>query len=185
MNAAAHTLDIEVTKDLAAQWGWFAAFGAMLVVIGVVAVGRAVTTTIASMQFFGALLIVAAVVEAAAAVWVGHWAGFFQHVLAAILFGVLGLVLVARPAITAEVLTFGMALVFVVGGLFDIVGSAGLGYAGWGWQALDGSFAIALGLLILFQWPASGLRTLGLIVGVWLMLYGAAWVALAWGMRGA
>ena len=137
------------------------------------------------MQFLGALLLVAAVVEAAAAVWVGRWAGFFQHVLATILFGLLGFLLLLRPKITAEVLTFVVALALIVGGLFGIVGSAGLGYAGWGWQALDGAVGIALGLMILFRWPASGLRVIGIVVGLYLILFGASWIALAWGMRGA
>jgi uncharacterized membrane protein HdeD (DUF308 family) len=58
---------------------------------------------------------------------VGHWAGFFQHAFAAILHGVLGLIFVLRPLITAEVLTLVMALFFLVGGLFQIAGSAWLG----------------------------------------------------------
>ena len=32
------SLDIEITKDLAAQWGWFLAFGVALVVLGAAAV---------------------------------------------------------------------------------------------------------------------------------------------------
>ncbi len=180
-----HTLDIEITKDLAQQWGWFLAFGVALLLLGVAAVVRSVTATIASMLFFGWLLIVSAAVEVVAAAWVGHWAGFFQHALAAILYGVLGFIFVVRPAVTAEILTFVMALFFVVGGLFNIVGSAGLGYSGWGWHVLDGVINIALGLMILFQWPASGLWVIGLFLGINLIFYGAAWIMIALGLRGA
>ncbi len=179
------TLDIQITKDLASQWGWFLAFGVALVLIGLAAIWRSVTATLVTMTFFGWLLIVAAAVEVFAAFWVGHWAGFFQHVVAAILYGALGLIFVTRPVVTAEVLTFVMALFFVVGGLFQIVGSAGLGYSGWGWHLLDGVITIALGLMILFQWPASGLWVIGLFIGVDLLFYGATWIAIAWGIRGA
>jgi uncharacterized membrane protein HdeD (DUF308 family) len=184
MNAA-QGLDIEITKDLAQQWGWFLAFGVALVALGIAAVVRSVTATIASMQFFGWLLVIAAAVEIAAAASVGHWAGFFQHALAAILYGVLGFIFVARPAITAEVLTFVMALFFLVGGLFHLVGSAVLGFPGWGWHVADGVITVLLGLMILAQWPASGLWVIGLFIGIDLIFYGAAWITIALGLRGA
>ena len=136
------------------------------------------------MQFFGWLLVLGAAVEIAASFWVGHWTGFFQHALTAILYGALGLIFVTWPVVTAEVLTFVMGLFFTVGGLFHIVGSAGFGYAGLGLAVLDGAIDIALGLMILFQWPASGLWVIGLFIGVDLIFYGASWIAIAMGLRG-
>jgi hypothetical protein len=125
-----------------------------------------------------------AVFEIVQAVMVGHWAGFFQHALAAILFGVLALIFLVRPMITAEVLTLVMALFFLVGGLFQIVGSAVLGFSGWGWHLIDGLITIVLGLMILAQWPASGLWVIGLFIGIDLIFYGLAWIAIALGLRG-
>ena len=179
------SLDIQITKDLASQWVWFLAFGVALVLIGLAALWRSVTATLVTMTFFGWLLLLAAAVEILAAFWVGHWAGFFQHAFTAVLYGALGLIFVSRPVVTAEVLTFVMALFFIVGGLFHIVGSAGLGYTGWGWHAIDGAITILLGLMILFQWPASGLWVIGLFIGVDLIFYGAAWIAIAWALKGA
>jgi uncharacterized membrane protein HdeD (DUF308 family) len=179
------TLDIEVTRDLAQYWGWFLLFGVVLLALGIAALWRSMTATLASMLFFGWLLLAAAAIEVIQAVMVGHWAGFFQHALAAILYGVLGLIFVLRPLITAEVLTFVMALFFLVGGLFQIVGSAWLGLTGWGWHALDGLITIVLGVLILTNWPASGLWVIGLFLGVDLIFYGLTWIAIALAVRGA
>jgi uncharacterized membrane protein HdeD (DUF308 family) len=86
--------------------------------------------------------------------------------------------------ITAEVLTLVMALFFLVGGLFQIVGSAALGLSGWGWHVVDGLITIVLGVLILTQWPASGLWVIGLFIGIDLIFYGLAWIAIAVGLRG-
>jgi uncharacterized membrane protein HdeD (DUF308 family) len=83
-----------------------------LTLLGVAAVARAVTATVASMLFFGWLLVAAAAIEAVQAIAVGHRAGFFQHLPAAILFAVAGLIKVTRPLITAEVLTLFMAMFF-------------------------------------------------------------------------
>ena len=178
------TLDIQFTKDLTQYWGWFLLWGVLLAAIGIAAIWRSMTATLVSMLFFGWLLALAAAIEIVQAVMVGHWAGFFQHALAAILFGVLALIFIVRPVITAEVLTLVMALFFLVGGLFQIVGSAVLGFSGWGWHLIDGLITVVLGLLILAQWPASGLWVIGLFIGIDLIFYGLAWIAIALGLRG-
>ena len=182
--AGVQNFDVEFTKGLAQSWGWFFLWGVLLLGLGIAAIWRSMTATLASMLFFGWLLLLGAAIEIVSAVMVGHWAGFFQHALAAILFGVLGLIFVLRPAITAEVLTLVMALFFLVGGLFQIVGSAVLGFPGWGWHVADGIVTVVLGFMILAQWPASGLWVIGLFLGIDLIFYGVAWIAIALGLRG-
>ncbi len=176
---------IQVPQEIVQYWGWFLAFGVGLVLLGAAAVWRAVTATVATMLFFGWLLVAACALEIAQAVMVGHWAGFFHHLLAAILFGVVGFLLVMKPVISAEVATIFMAAFFLIGGLFELVGSAVIQLPGWGWQVADGVITIALGLLVFAQWPASGLWVIGLFVGIDLIFYGIAWIALAVGLHSA
>jgi uncharacterized membrane protein HdeD (DUF308 family) len=104
---------------------------------------------------------------------------------AAILFLVAGFIMVFRPVISAEVLTLFMALFFLIGGLFQLIGSIWIGLPGWGWSAADGVITVILGLMVLAQWPASGLWVIGLLLGIDLIFYGLAWVAIALGLRGA
>ena len=177
------TLSVQFPHELVQYWGWFLAFGIGLLVLGGVAVMRSVTATVASMLFFGWLLVLASGIEIAQALLVGHWAGFFAHLLAAILFGVTGLLLVTRPVISAEVITVVMAMFFLIGGLFQLIGSLAMALPGWGWQAADGIITFALGVLVLAQWPASGLWVIGLFLGIDLIFYGGAWIALALALR--
>ena len=170
---------IRATPEMIHNWGWLLAFGVVLIVLGVVAVVRAATATIASMVFFGWLLVLASVIQFAEAFMVGHWAGFFLHLLIAILFGVVGLLMVFRPVISAEALTFLMSVFFLLGGLYQLVAAVWSHLPGWGWQALNGIVAAVMGLLILAKWPVSGLWVIGLFVGIDLIFYGWAWVALA------
>jgi uncharacterized membrane protein HdeD (DUF308 family) len=179
----AQTLSVQIPHDLAQYWGWFLAFGVGLLVLGAAAVTRAVTATVASMLFFGWMLVMASGIEIVQAVMVGKWAGFFHHLVAAILFGVTGLLLVTRPVISAEVVTIVMAMFFMIGGLFQLIGSFAVALPGWGWQAADGIITLLLGLLVLAQWPASGLWVIGLLLGIDLIFYGSAWMALALGLR--
>ena len=179
------SMTIQVPQEIVQYWGWFLAFGIGLVLLGAAAVWRAVTATVVTMLFFGWLLIVACALEVAQAVMVGHWAGFFHHLLAAILFGVVGFLLVMKPIISAEVATIFMAAFFLIGGLFELLGSAVIQLPGWGWQVADGVITIALGLMVFAQWPASGLWVIGLFVGIDLIFYGIAWIALAVGLHSA
>lgn len=177
------TLDVQIPHEIVQYWGWFLAFGICLSLLGIFAVARSVTATIVSMLFFGWLLLLACGVEVAQAVLVGHWAGFFHHLVAAILFGVTGFLLATRPLLGAEVATILMAAFFLISGLFQFVGSLWVALPGWGWQALDGIIALVLGLLVWTQWPASGLWVIGLFIGIDLLFYGAAWIALALSLR--
>ena len=53
----------------------------------------------------------------------------------------------------------------------------------WGWHALSGLITLLLGILVLAQWPVSGLWVIGLFVGIELLFYGGAWIALALDLR--
>jgi uncharacterized membrane protein HdeD (DUF308 family) len=181
--AGFHNIEVQVPQELANYWGWLLAFGVGLVVLGIAAVGRAVTATVATMLFFGWLLIIACGIEVLQALLVGHLAGFFHHFFAAILFGVVGALLVGRPLLSAEALTFLIGAFFMVGGLFQAFGSVVIGLPGWGWQLLNGVITFVLGVLVLLQWPISGLWAIGLFVGIDLIFYGAAWIALALQLR--
>ena len=178
-------LDIQIPREIVQYWGWFLAFGIVLLLLGIAAVVRSVAATVATMLFFGWLLVIASAIEVVQAFMVGHWAGFFHHLVAAILFGVVGLMLVTRPVISAEALTIVMAVFFLIGGLFQLIASLAVTLPGWGWAAADGIITLVLGGLILAQWPASGLWVIGLFVGIDLIFYGSAWIALAAGLRTA
>jgi len=170
---------IGATPEMIHNWGWLLAFGIVLIVLGIVAVVRAATATIVSMVFFGWLLLFASVIQFVEAFMVGHWAGFFLHLLIAILFGVVGLLMVVRPVISAEALTFLMSVFFLLGGLYQLIAAVWSHLPGWGWQAVNGIVSAVMGVLILAQWPVSGLWVIGLFVGIDLIFYGWAWVALA------
>ena len=76
-----------------------------------------------------------------------------------------------------------MAAFFMVGGLFQAIGSIIVGLPGWGWQLLYGVITFVLGVLVYRQWPVSGLWVIGMFVGIDLIFYGAAWIALAFQLR--
>jgi uncharacterized membrane protein HdeD (DUF308 family) len=172
-------VSIAASPDVIHHWGWFLAFGVILILLGVLAVWRSMAATIVSMEFFGWLLVLACAVEIAQAILAGAWSYFFAHVLAAALFGVVGVFLVRRPVIGAEVITVVMAMFFLVGGIFQLVAAVSVMPPGWGWHAFSGVVSCLLGVLILVGWPATGLWVIGLYIGISLIVTGWAWSSLA------
>jgi len=172
-------LIIKATPEMIHNWGWFLVFGIVLLVLGIGAIVRSVSATVASMVFFGWLLMFAGIIEFVDAFMVGHWAGFFLHLLAAILFGVTGVLILAKPLISAETVTFIMSIFFLVAGLYQLVASVWTHLPGWGWQALNGIVASVMGGLVLAEWPVSGLWVIGLFVGIELIFAGSSWIAMA------
>lgn len=183
MSGAIDVVVVQVTPEMIHNWGWFLAFGVVLLLLGVAAVVRSVRATVVSMVFFGWLLVFAGLIEFVDAFMVGQWAGFFLHMLAAILFGITGFLMVARPVISAEAVTFLMSLFFLLAGLYQLIAACWSHLPGWGWQALNGIVAAVMGFLLLAQWPASGLWVIGLFVGIDLIFYGWTWIALALDLR--
>jgi uncharacterized membrane protein HdeD (DUF308 family) len=182
-SAQAQQPAMQVPAEIIHNWGWFLLFGLGLVALGVVAILRSVAATVISMLFFGWLLLIAAAIEVAQTIMVGQWAGVFQHLVAAVLFGVVGFLMVWRPVVSAEVLTLLMGAFFLATGLFQIVAPAVLSLPDWGWHVLNGIITLLLSFFVLAQWPATGLWVIGLFVGVELLFYGVAWVALALHLR--
>jgi len=174
---------IQATPGMIHNWGWLLAVGIVLAVLGVAAVVRTFAATVASMVFFGWMLLFAGVVEFIDAFMVGHWGLFFLHLLTSILFVVIGFLLVIKPVVSAEVATLVMSIFFLVGGIFELVASLWSHQPGWGWQAFDGVISSLMGILLLVQWPLSGLWAIGLFIGIDLIFAGWAWVALALNLR--
>jgi uncharacterized membrane protein HdeD (DUF308 family) len=176
-------LVIQVTQEMIRNWGWFLAFGIVLMLLGIAAVVRSVAATVTSMLIFGWVLVLASLIEFVNAFMVGKWAGFFPHILVALLFGITGVLMLKNPVLSAEALTFLMSLFFLLAGLFQLVAALWTHLPGYGWQALNGVITTVLGVLVLAQWPISGLFAIGLFVGINLISHGWAWIALALNLR--
>jgi uncharacterized membrane protein HdeD (DUF308 family) len=151
--------------------------------LGFIAVGRAVSVTLASMYFFGWLLIIGGVVEAVQAFWQRQWGGLIFHLLSGVLYAVVGFMVLGNPAAGATALTLIIALFFLIAGAFRIIVSLTMRFPEWHWLLLNGAITLLLGLLIWKQWPSSALWVIGLFIGIELIFTGSAWVMLSLAAR--
>jgi uncharacterized membrane protein HdeD (DUF308 family) len=164
---------------------WLLLLGALLIVVGMVAISSSFIATLATVVIVGTLLMIGGAVEIIDA-FLGHgWRGFWMHLLAGILYLVLGFLLVQRPVPAAAIFTLMLAAAFFVGGLFRIIVALSERFYGWGWVLLNGIVTLALGILIWREWPEAAFWVIGLFVGIDMVFAGWSLVITALTIRSA
>jgi uncharacterized membrane protein HdeD (DUF308 family) len=178
-----HEVNVFVAQPsaaLVANWGWVLALGVGLMLLGGLAIWRARAATMVYMTFLGTVLLVAALALFTFTFYLaGNWSGFFLHLLWAILLGVAGLVLVTRPATSAEAVTLFLSFYLIVTGLLGIAFAMGSHLQGEGLYVLEGVLSAVLGGMLLAGWPVTGVYAIGLFVGIALFIRGATLIAVA------
>ena len=165
------------------NWGWVLVSGIAFVVLGVVALAFSVMTTLASVFVLGWILAFAGIFEAVHAFKMPRWSGVLLELLAAILYVVVGVLMIVRPGAGALSLTLLIGAFFLVGGIFRIVAAAAMRPPHWGWLLMSGIVTLLLGLLIVADWPASGYWVIGMFLGIDLIFSGTSLIMFAFGLR--
>jgi uncharacterized membrane protein HdeD (DUF308 family) len=169
--------------ELHRRWKTFFALGILLVALGVVGVCASTFTTLLSVVFLGVLLLMAGGAVVAHAFSAPRWSGFFLHLLAGLLYVVVGWLCVTRPGLQAIVLTLLLAISLVVQGGMRMGAALVAHVDGRGVLFVSGLLSLLLGIMIWNQWPISGLWVIGLFVGIDLAFYGLWLVSLAQAVR--
>ena len=164
--------------DFQKNRGWFLALGILLLIVGTLAIIYDVTATLISVFFFGWLLIFVGAFEALQSFWQPKWSGLFLQLTVGILAVVVGFHFLTSPAAGALVLTFLMAVYFMVIGILRAVTALTMRFPSWGWVLFSGIVTFILGVLIKQQWPVSGLWIIGLFIGIDMIFRGWSYVML-------
>jgi len=157
----------------------------LLTLLGIVALGAVVVTSLASVIFFGSMLLVAGIFEIIHAFRVRKSGPFLMFLLSGILSIVVGAMILARPGAGLMAMTLLLAGYFFASGLFRGITSIVDRYSGWGWDFAYGIVSVVLGVIISAQMPTSTLWALGLVVGVEILSRGISIMAGALAVRGA
>ena len=170
--------------DLKRNWGWLLGLGILFVILGCIGLGMVVGLTIASVLFLGVLLIVAGVSQIIDVFKSSQWKGVFWHALIAVLYIIGGGIVIYDPILASTFITVLIAWVLIIIGVTRLIMASVLREAaGWGWLVFAGIMAIILGILILMQWPYSGLWVLGLFIAIELIVNGWTYIFIALAIR--
>ena len=174
------------TGPLRAKWSWIVAIGVVYMLAGLVALGSVVMATVASVLVVGVMMIIAGVAEVISAFQIKSWGKFLLWVLLGVLYIVGGFVAFENPLLAAALLTLILGASLVASGIMRIFLAFSMKRESpWIWVLLSGVITLLLGLLILARWPVSSLYILGVFLGIDLVMAGAAWIGLGFGLRRA
>ena len=172
------------TAPLRAKSGWIIALGVVYLIAGFIALGSVMMATVASVLIVGVMMIIAGVAEVFSAFQIKSWGKFLLWVLLGVLYIVAGFVTFQNPLLAALLLTLILGASLVASGIMRIFLALSMKReTPWIWVALSGAITLLLGLLILARWPVSSLYILGLFLGIDLVMAGAGWIGIGFGLR--
>jgi len=179
--------DIPLGSDVAplrTKWGWIVALGVIYVIAGFVALGSIMMATVASVFIVGIMMIVAGVAEVFNAFQVKGWGKFLVWALLGLLYIVAGFITFENPLFAAVLLTLMLGASLVASGVVRIFLAFSMKReTPWLWVLLSAVVTLLLGLLILARWPVNSVYILGLFLGIDLIMAGAAWIGLGFGLH--
>jgi uncharacterized membrane protein HdeD (DUF308 family) len=157
-----------------------ALLGALMMLAGVLVLGDVFLFTVISALFIGWTAIFIGGFEIVHAFWTKGWGSFIWQILLGILYVAFGVAVLRQPLASALVLTYVLGLVLLISGVVRVF----MGVGRWreqGWvMVVSGAFGVIAGMIILAEFPASGLWVLGMLLGIDLLVHGAAWLSYSW-----
>lgn len=175
--------------------GWVRlGLGIVMILAGGAILADVAFASLVSPAFIGAAAIVVGMFEIVHALWARGWGALPWQLVLGLLYVAVGVVLVggagsaemivvsgiARSARSGDLLlTYGLGLLLAVSGIVRIL----LGLRRWrtgGWvMLLAGTFGVVAGLIVLAEFPKTGFWIFGLLLGLDLIVHGAAWLGFA------
>ena len=172
----ASTLSDEVSKR--ATWSIVmgvvtAAVGALMILYPMIA--GTITTIV-----IGSALIVVGIAQFIFALQSQSVGNFFLKIAISLLYGVTGIVLAFFPLAGVAALTGVVGSLFIVQAvLLTVLAFQLRPAAGWGWFLADGIADLAIGGLILANWPSSSFWAIGTLIGVSVLMTGISRIIIA------
>jgi uncharacterized membrane protein HdeD (DUF308 family) len=168
------------TDSVHKHWGWFLFLGIILIIAGTAAIMAPTYAGIGLALMLGWILVFAGAFQLIHSFGSAGWGAFFWRFLGGLLYLAAGIMLLVYPLKGMITLTLILAILLIVQGIIRILGAFQFRHVtAWGWILVGGLLSLALGLMIYFQWPYSGLWILGLFLGIDLIFAGWSMVMLA------
>ena len=169
--------------ELDQKRGWFIGLGVFLIVLGIIATGAAVATTLISVFLLGWILLIAAFGLIIESFLTGRWSGFLLTLAAAALSAIAGITMLSNPLIGAAAITLTIATILIAAGIYRSIASGVMSYPNWGWSLANGLITLAIGFLLLRALPNASLYFLGILIGIDLIFHGISWVTFGFGVH--
>lgn len=174
------SMDMSERDAIDRGWGWAVAMGTLMIVLGALAIVFPVLTSVGVALILGMVLTASGALQLIYAFGVRGWRGFLWHLLIAVTYATVGILLLVYPLGGLITLTFLLTLYLLISGIFKVVISlSSRSVSGWGWLLASGILSMILSAVIWLSWPISALWFVGLVVGIDLIMAGFSLAAVA------
>lgn len=164
-----------IPTELADGWRYVMGIGALIALLGVVAILTPLVTSIGLSLLLGVMLLVGALLHVAQAFYAGGFRKSMWQVVLAIAYGFAGAALLVNPLLGLVTLTVILIAFFAVEGMAEIlVGLRMRSEPQWLWVVASGVVSLLLAGLLFARLPSSALWAVGLLFGINLLSTGVA-----------
>ncbi|HEX2289643.1 MAG TPA: HdeD family acid-resistance protein [Pseudonocardiaceae bacterium] len=175
----------DVLAGVGRHWGWVLAFGIVTLLAGLLALAWPGRTVVVLALLFGVQLVVAGIFRFVAALATDDETGATRVLLAllGVLSFIVGLYALRHILVTIATLALLLGIFWIVNGAIEVFTALShRRMPGRGWTILMGLLSAVAGVVILV-YPGISLVTLAVVLGVWLLVFGAMEVGLAFRLR--
>jgi uncharacterized membrane protein HdeD (DUF308 family) len=181
------TTDVErvaaaVSATIHKHWVLFLVEGILLTVLGMLAILLPAVASLAATLIFGWILLLSGGMGLVTTIRARHAPGFGWSLLSALIGLVAGVLLLARPVLGTLSLTAVLIAFLMAEGVVSIFYATEhrKGFsAGWGWMLASGLLDLVLAVILLAGLPGTAVWALGVLLGVNLIVGGAALISMA------
>jgi uncharacterized membrane protein HdeD (DUF308 family) len=163
---------------------WSIVLSVLMIAAGLVAIGIPMIAGVAVTAIAGWLLLFSGVLHVAFAFRAGRAGSVLWEVLLGLVYGGIGLYMLARPLVGLASLTLAIAAYLLLEGMLEFILSFRLRpLPGTGWLLVDALITLGLAVLIWLTWPANALWVVGTLVGISMLFSGVTRLMLSVAVR--
>lgn len=176
---------VDWAQEVKKNAGWLVALGVLTVVAGILSIGSPAVGGAAVSVLIGFAMLIGGVGRTVGAFQAGSFGQGALALIGGILTFVAGMVLVTRPGVGMASLTLMLGVYLLVDG----VSGTFLAFhvrpeKGWGSMLFSAVLGVLLGIMLLKEWPLSGVWAIGTLVGVNLLFTGFSIISIGSAARG-
>jgi len=184
LDAAAATMRDAMRQTVRRYSLWYLVQGMLMVVTGVLALIYPWIASVAMVRLLGWFLIVSGVLQAIGLIGAREVPYFWLELISAILPIILGLLLLRHEDVSLYFFSIVVIVYFMIEGIVKILFSLTIRpFPSWGWVFFSGVIGIALSIYLWANLSIVSALMLAVLLGVLLVVEGAALASLAWRAR--
>ena len=170
----------QAIERLRGKWPAIAAFGVLLVILGVASLTFSLVATIVTVTLNGIFFLIAGGAEIGIGMHARQWGRFFFWVIGGLLYIAAGVLCIVNPILASVALTLLLGAGLIAAGVVRAFLAFQLpAHASRSLIFLAAAASIVLGLIIVSGWPLNSVYVLGALLGVDLLFHGVGWVNFA------